>query len=177
MNFPKFNIAKIALTFVLTLGFLLVGRFIYQEVGIVEPVRKNVMSVSEVHQVEVIAEQDGVLTVTVEMGEVDSLKYSYQAIKQLLPQQKLSKLEINDRRNDYLTNLWRENHFALEEAATIGNFTEMQQLIDEKLSKEHLDRWQLEIDGENLYLQMHDNGYYLYEVVPRHDFPVVSGTI
>lgn len=170
MNFSKFNIAKIAFSFILTLGFLLAGRLIYQEIGIVEPVRKDVMTVSEVHQVEVIAEQDGVLTVIVEMGEVDSLKSSYQKIKQHLPLQKLNQLEINDRRNDYLTNLWRETHFALEEAATIGNFTEMQQLIEDKLAKENIEHWQLEIDGDNLYLQMHDNGYYLYEIIPRHDF-------
>lgn len=173
MNFSKFNVARIVISFILTLGLLLAGRFAYEKVGIVEPVRKDVLAVSAVQRVEVTAEQ-GVLTVSVEMGEVDSLKHSYQTIKQLLPLQQLNKLDVHDRRNEYLTNLWKENQFAMEEAATLGNFTEMQQLIEERLSRENLDSWQLEIDDENLYLQIHYNGYYLYEIVPRHDFLVVS---
>jgi len=77
-------------------------------------------------------------------------------------------LEIRDQRNPYLFRLWRENRLVLEEAAVLGNLTEMQALLEHNLGQSQLDSWLLEADRENLYLQFHAGDHYLYEIIPRY---------
>lgn len=168
MGFSRFDLTKILLSFLLTLGFLFAGWFIYQEFGVKQPLHKEVLAVSGVKKAEV-AKAQGRLTVTVDIGEVERIQPFYQEIMQVLPREEAINVTVRDRRNDYLLNLWRHNRFAMEEAAAKGNFTEMQLLIENNLSKEKVDYWLLEVDGENLYLQIHDGGYYLYEIVRRVD--------
>jgi|SRR5690606_19605966 len=173
MDFSKFNITKILISFVLTLGVLLAGWLVYQELGIIKPVRKDIMAIAGVRRAEVDATA-GKLSITVDLGEVERIQPFYQEIKEVLPEAALNSLTFSDHRNAYLTGLWLRHRFALEEAAVNGNFTAMRQLIQDDLSGEDIDYWFLEIDGENLYFQIHDDGYYLYAVVPRLD--ITRGT-
>lgn len=173
MDFSRFNIAKIMLSFVLSLGLLLAGWLVYQEFGVIKPMYKEILAIPGVRGTE-IANEQGRLSVTVDIGEVDRIQPFYQEIKKILPDGSLYDLTFSDRRNAYLSGLWRENRFAVEEAAAKSNLTEMQQLIEANVSREAVDYWLLEVDGENIYFQVHDDGYYLYEVVPRTDKARVS---
>lgn len=169
MDFPKYNWPKIALTFVLTLALLLGGRFAYQEFGVMGPLKKNLANTSAVKEA-VIFPEGNQIVIQIELGEVTSLQTSVNEITQLVPMDDSYILDIVDRRNDYLTSLWRENRFALEEAATLGNLTEMQALLNDNLAKAEIDSWSVEVDEHNLYFQLHAGEHYLYEIVARHSY-------
>lgn len=176
MNFSRFNIATIFLVFVLTLGLLLGGRWAYQEFGVMKPLKKSLADAPIIKET-VIKNEGTKLTIELELGEVQSLYESVREIEELLPQKGSFNLVIKDQRNDYLKSLWSQSRFPLEEAAALGNLTEMREQLKKNLGEAKLDRWLLEVDGDNLYLQMHADNAYLYEIVPRHGslFSIVEG--
>jgi hypothetical protein len=169
MDFPKFNPAKIVLTFVLTLALLLGGRFAYQEFGVMGPLKKSLSSAPVVKEAVIFSEGNKTV-IQIELGKVSSLQTAIKEITGLLPMDDGYVLAIEDRRNEYLTRLWQENRFALEEAAVRGNLTEMQALLNKNLAQAQLDSWAVEVDEQNLYLQLHVGEHYLYETVARHHY-------
>ncbi|NLL19291.1 MAG: hypothetical protein GX262_09745 [Clostridia bacterium] len=169
MDFSKYNPAKIVLTFILTLGLLSGGRFAYQEFGVMGPLKKSLASTPVVKEAVIFSEKNQTV-VQIELGKVSSLQASIREITKLLPMDDGYVLDIEDRRNEYLTRLWQENRFALEEAAVRGNLTEMQALLNENLAQAQLDSWLVEVDEQNLYLQLQAGDHYLYEIVTRHHY-------
>lgn len=166
MNFSKYNLGIICLSFILTLGILLGGRWVYQEFGVMGPLQKNLAETPAVTE-SMIETDGGKLNIELKLGEIQSLNQSLQDIKKILPKDSKYNLTIKDRRNNYLEGLWTKNRFALEEAACLGNLTEMQGLLEANLEEADLERWLLEVDEENIYLQMHEGKAYLYEIVQR----------
>lgn len=166
MYFSRYNLPKIFLSFVLTLGLLLGSYFVYLEYGIAKPLKKSLMETSSIKQAG-IEKKGQKLIIRVELHETDSLQAAYYEIAQTIPSRGSFILVFEDNRDEYLTELWKYNRFFLEEAAILGNLTDMRENIAKSLIQADLEQWNIDIDKEHLYFQLHKNDVYLYEIIPR----------
>lgn len=178
MNWPKltkYNLVFIALSFILFFSLLLGGQWAYQKYAVILPVKKQLAEISDIKQTTVLFE-NGSLSITVELDEVDNLQDSFNQIKNTLPKQNKYSLNIIDQRNEYLDKIWRQCRFALEEAATLNNLVATKEEVEKNFDNVEVVKWLLEIDGDNFYLQLHSPDGYLYEIIPRHN-PLNSETL
>lgn len=166
---PKYNIALVTLFFILFFALLLSGQWVYQEFALVLPIKKQLTEVSKIKESSVTFE-DGNLSVTVKLNEVENLQDSFHEIKNSLPKGNKYSLNIADQRDEYLDKIWRQCRFALEEAAILNNLVETKEEVRKNLNGFEVEKWILEIDGDNLYFQMHSSDSYLYEIIPRNNF-------
>jgi len=86
MQIPRYNLPVIILTFVLTLGILLGGRWAYQEFGVIGPLQKKLAEVPSVKEATVVPKETDTV-IQIELGQVESLHTSYREITKLLPTQ------------------------------------------------------------------------------------------
>ena len=167
MNLTRLNLPVIFLVFFLSIALLSGGLWLYNEFVVIRPLEGELSALPQVRQAR-LAKIDGQLVINLELGQVDNLKCTLGEIKDIISLEPGKyALHIKDDRTKYLEELWRQGQFAVEEAAVLGNLTEMHGSLKEEWQKAGLDRWLIEVDRENFYIQLQHGQSYLYEVVPR----------
>ena len=174
-EFARLNLPVVFLAFFLSLALLCGGFWLYNEFVIVRPLEQELSALPQVRQVWLGKNNDR-FVIKLELVSVENLKDALGEIKETISLASGQYvLQIKDRRNDYLEELWRQGQFAVEEAAVLGNLTEMHSSLQKEWRRAGLDRWLIEMDRENLYIQLQQGQFYLYEVVPRQQpYPALA---
>jgi hypothetical protein len=159
-----------------TLALLLGGQFLYQKYYIEQPLFKLLHETRAVKSLKF--DQGQTQTVLkVEFGEVGNLKEAYGKVTETAEQVLGSSVPIRivDHRSPELKQVFDHSQFAVYEAIMNGNFTGMAKTVEEQARLAQLDRYAVYVDRNNVYVQLHKGGNYLYEVIPRDTGTKVSG--
>lgn len=154
---------------VLSFILLLLGQRLYYQSLVLNPLLKGLQDIEGVERVEVVGSK-GKLEFLVFLGKVDNLASTYMQIDDQF-MEILSeggyRFSLQDRRDQKLKEVYHHIHFAIFEAITQGSFTRLAAIVDEKAQASGLQRYLVSVDEERVYLQLHLDDAYLYEVIPR----------
>jgi hypothetical protein len=163
----KWPIAVLA--FVLTLVIAVGLVQLRQRQLVNEPLFKRVSEYEAVKTVD-LQQEGNMQIVKVDLGYVDDLAIVHrelnEEIEELLGHDRFS-LIIQDERNETLEAAYIAVHLALFEGEQRGNFTEMGELVVDKLQEMNMDEYRVLVDQDNIYLQIRQNEAYLYEIIVR----------
>ncbi|MDS1029049.1 hypothetical protein RDV78_00850 [Bacillota bacterium LX-D] len=152
----------------LFLILLLAGHEVYERYYVQHSLVDKINSIAGVQKVVVIKSKEN-LTLNITLGTVDDLNSTYQQIKNsiVLPKKIKTEIKLKDKRNNRLSNIWNESKFIIYEALEKGNFTKMKSDLKIMMGSSGLDKWEVSIDNNNIYVGMYDGSNYLYEIIPR----------
>lgn len=151
---------------VVVLGILFGGQWLYSKFLLERPV-VEALNMPEIESTKYVEETN---TVFIKLKEVDNLKDTYVSILDKIQGNKNAgslKLVITDNRNESLEEAFYNSQFAVHQAIMQGDFISMNEIISNIASEYKLDRYAVFIDSENIYIQFHQNGRNLYEIINR----------
>ncbi len=158
-------VAGIAVSFsVLYLGNLLYSRF---SVG--EPLDK-VFKQSPAVLSYTVAKRDPVIVVRVKLAEVQDLHKEVAGLQEraeTVSRGRKVSVITEDARDEILSEAYYSIHFHIQEALATGGFSRMAGEIERLAREADLERYKVFVDDDSVYVQLHLNGHYLYEVLPR----------
>lgn len=172
MKLEGVRIKAVLVVFIVVMGLALFGQYFAHQKLVIEPIYQAFSGIEAVEAVELI-ENDGQLTLTLTLGEVAELDDLVNEI--LMTAARYSQpfqILIKDTADGKLEAVYHEMHFVIEQGVIHGNFVEMAKEI-QRLADAHQVKYRVKVDRGNVYLQLHDQDRYLYQVVSRQDQPVL----
>lgn len=168
MKKGEIRIFLVIISLVLSLALLWTGFTLYNKYLIKVPVVKKLEKMHEVEKVEI--SQGKPYRITVKLKQVDNLMEVYEQIQTVLddkPGKDKYILNIEDKPDGKLTEIFYSLQPAIYEAIEKSNYTWLEDYLAKKLAKEGL-KCRMFMDGENIYLQiMQNDDHYLYAVINR----------
>jgi len=167
----------IAVIVVVVFCLLLTGQWVYKKYFLEQPVVKALDSLPEVENSEFFEQTN---TVTIKLKEVPNLQKAYLKIDSKLRKQRGSedlKIVILDNRNRLLERVLYQSQFAVHQAIMQGDFIHMLEYISNLAKEAGVDKFNIFIDSNNIYLQFHEGNSYLYEIVSRKVLPNADSTM
>lgn len=167
----------IALAAVLTLAVLSLAYFSYETMGVRRPLERALLKDPDVSAVRMRRDEDKEV-VEVTLSKVTDLSATYARIHGLV-QDRMGQgafvLELKDRRDEILENMYHEIHFYLEEASVRGNFGTMIEACKPILEAEGASDYRVTVDQDRIYVQIECADRYLYQVLDRVPEPAGGG--
>ncbi len=163
------DVKTIALSFCVVLAILTGGRVAAYHVQVERPLVAFLSQRPEVLEHSLTRTPPGV-EIRVRLADVPNLQSAYAGLRSGLARAAGStpwRLVLGDARSGELERVHRRVRLAIEEAVSRGTFREMAACIDELAGAAGLDRWDVYVDSRYVYVQLHKDGRYLYDVVPR----------
>jgi len=170
MHFKGIKFAAVAVIAVLVFGLLLGGNFVYGKVTSDQPLFKSFQNVPEVKEVRIIKNTKKEMEILVVLAEVDDLAATYRNLVQTVQPiagTRECRLLLTDERSDELVNAYYDIHYLIQEGIATGSFAAMAEQVDTRLSPLGLARQRVFVANDYVFVQLHRDGKYLYEVVPR----------
>lgn len=163
-----FRWESVALSAILTLVILSLGYTIYDKFGVKDPLERSLMLENAVKNVTVEREQ-GVDILEIEFYMVEDFATSYVAVDKIAKERLGENYRINvkDARSQSLEDAYLSIHYYLEEASVRGNFGDMIESCGDRLLEEGLTDFKIVLDESRIYVQLIDQGDYLYAVLNR----------
>ena len=163
------RIAAVAVATVLTFTILYAGNAYYTKLTVGDPLERVFRDAPSVLSYQVDRSQP-VTVVRVALRDVADLRQEVQSLEEraagVLRGQAV-KIVVQDTRDEALSAAYYAMHFHIQEALVTGRFSEMEAKVATVAVGAGLDRHRVFINERNVYVQLHHNGRYLYEVLPR----------
>jgi hypothetical protein len=162
----RIRIVPTIVAMLVTLVLLFGGWIAYRNFGLVHPVEQELMSISNVEQVNVtVSTQNRV--VKIKLSQVKDLQTTFHSIRNVVTQSlgNDTQIEVLDNRNEDLTELYQSLQPILFEGLHKGTYSEMIQAITNR-SKQAGVNARVTMDMNNLYIQLSKDQNYLYDIVP-----------
>ena len=158
----------VALSAVLTLVILSLGYTLYDKVGVKNPLERSLMSDDAIKSVTVKRDR-GVDVLEIEFDNVEDFATSYAAVEETVRERlgESYRIDVKDTRNEFLEDSYLSIHYYLEEASVRGNFGDMIESCQTRLSEKGLGNFKIVLDESHIYVQMVDGENYLYAVLGR----------
>lgn len=175
MKKGEFRIAIAILTVILTVAFLFGGYSVYKVYAIEKPVKTKLSSLQPVSEVS-MARENKTYEIRIKLESVENLQSAYNNIEKVLNQRLAENtydLQIIDNSNEKITDLFSELQPAVQQAAAQSEFVWLDEQLKEKCSQMQLES-KLWVDEDKIFVQIHDEDHYLYEVIKRTD---ISSTL
>lgn len=168
MEKSKLNVKLIVGVVIASLLLVVVGQFAYYKLYLNAPLAEELKKVPGISKVK-IEDNNGQSTVEITLKKIDNLQNSYVEINKIVTEKAGKNMQINiqDKTNNFLENVYRQMNFSIQEAIVQGNFADMYIRLGEIAKENKIKDWNLYIDKDNIYLQIMDKDDYLYRVVPR----------
>ncbi|MCL4424784.1 MAG: hypothetical protein M1299_03470 [Firmicutes bacterium] len=167
MQYKGYRIPVVLLSLAITVT-LLAGVALLSEYTLVRlPLIRTLQGIEGVQEVRLERGAKGDV-ILVRLASVADLRKTYgQLYQKALSYEKSAafSLRLLDNRDQALEKTYYRLNFSLQEALATGQFSRLRDELDRL--DQTLDRAQAEIDGDYVYLQLHQGQNYLYEVVPR----------
>lgn len=176
MHWQGIKIHVVVVSIILALAAFFAAHWLYDNLNYREPLKKKLQANELVTGYELSDDESGVFRVSVSIKETDNLMLSYQQVfesVQLVLGNRDFTLELVDRRDDLLTDVYNQGQFAIQEALVRGNFRDMAGTLNEIARRSGAEST-VYIDDSNIYWQMRHGEYYLYQVIPR---PLLPGPV
>lgn len=177
MRIKGLNIPLIFLSGCCFLGVLLLGQWTFQKYSVERPLIKEITAVDGVQEV-LIKQDTKKMILEVKLQNIEGFPKTYNVINSLISAEQKSDLQIRllDKRDEKLAQLWNQSQFIIYEAIVKGNYTAMSAKINSLMEQAKLDRWEISMDAQNIYLELHAGNNYLYEIVPRTQNQLEAGS-
>ncbi|KJS11135.1 MAG: hypothetical protein VR67_15450 [Peptococcaceae bacterium BRH_c8a] len=174
MQWQGIKIHVVVVVLGIALATFLGAHWLYNSLNFKEPLKKELDNNNLVTEYKIEDSDTGLYQVSVTMKETKNLMLAYSqinnAVKEVMGNQQFA-IQLIDKRDDKLVNLYYQGQFAIQEALMQGNFRDMADELNESATLEGVES-KVFIDENNIYWQMNHGQYYLYEVIPR---PQLSG--
>jgi hypothetical protein len=143
------------------------ARWLYNKFSFEEPLAAALKKSKAVASFEI--EHNQPVKILVNLNPTENLKETYQELYQqaqsVLGDRKFL-LKLADNRNEKLKHVFYYSQFAVYEAIKLGNYMDMIKFIEEESRKVGATS-SVFLDQDNIYIQLHLDNYYLYEIIPR----------
>jgi hypothetical protein len=163
------NVRRIAVTFIIVLLILYGGKAACYNLRVSKPLHQYFQTQTCIADYSIYTHTDG-LHVKIKPNDVKVLQSLYAQLRADITEI-LGKtpfvIDITDERNPMLEEIFYSMRIHIEEALARGSFYDMSQAIDKKAKKAGLDKWDVGIDSDYIYVQLHQRESYLYEIIPR----------
>jgi hypothetical protein len=166
----------VALSAVLTLVILSLSYTLYEKVGVKDPLERLLMSDNAVKNVTATKDK-GVTVLEIEFNRVEDFAASYGAVEKVIRERlgENYRILVKDARNDKLDDSYLSIHYYLEEASVRGNFGDMIESCQDKLLEKDISNFKIVLDERHIYVQIADEGAYLYAVLDRTGLSTKGG--
>ncbi len=169
MHWRGFRLTVFGASFLVAATVITGAHFAWRTGAVQRPLESALLQVPGVESVEVRGKR-GTQIITVTLGPVPDLAATYQSvvatIEDSLPRDDY-RLEVLDRRDPVLDEIYHRLHFSLMEAAQRGTFSAMADTVARETDRAGLDLARVSVDHHRIYLQLHLGEAYRYDVVPR----------
>ncbi|HBE05749.1 MAG TPA: hypothetical protein DCY85_04595 [Firmicutes bacterium] len=169
MNFKGLQAKWILLAALLTGALLFGGHFAYQRYATETPLRAAVLAQPGVKDFAVAKSGSG-YTLEITIGPISDLQGTIESVVLMIEatgKAPITAINITDNASLALSEVYYEMHFALEEAADRGNFTQMKEQVDNIAREAGVDTVRIQVADRELYVQLHQDGHYLYRIINR----------
>lgn len=163
-----FKIPVAVLALIITLGLSLGGFMLYNRFMVEKPINEEMKQVAGVQRVSVHKE-DKQMVVTVKLAEIPDFSVTYRLLDQIAEKHLGAgeySLEIEDRRSQELEHFYNDIQLHLYQGIATNSFLWLDKEIGQIANSKGIQH-RLRVDEDNLYLQGHKEGYYLYSVLKR----------
>lgn len=169
MQIKGLRIPFILLSAIISLGLLTGAQWAYKEFTVERPLLEKISDLSWVESAE-FTEDSKLSKLEVRLSSDIGLSDVVTELKGIIASNYDRQVELHliDRRNEELTAILTASRFYIYEALAKGNYTEMHANLEKLLESSNLDKWELTMDSQYLYLALHKGSNYLYEIIPRN---------
>lgn len=157
----------------MTLAVLFGGWKAYDHFKLLQPLQSNLTSIAGVSSVNLNEVSDGG-PIVIQLGPVQKLKdgdlqQTYQEIVSNIRTSMATDVlpTIVDHHNEALVNASESYNFIFNEGIAKYNYSEMKAKVEALAKADHI-AIRMTMDQSNLYVQMSQGSYYLYEIIPLH---------
>ena len=167
------KIPVIIIVFVVTLAGLLLGQhFIFRQRSL-NNLEAQFASLPGVQDVTIESTSEGLILV-VHMGQEFGLKPTYDRLQILAKQAGIPphRIILQDDRGSFLYQALYDIHYAIAQGITVGDFPQMARDIRGLLDAQGIEKWEIWVEKEYVYLEMHHGSEHLYQVFSRD--PIVT---
>lgn len=174
----RLKIPIVIVVFAISLTLLLLGQhFIFRPhtLSVLEAKFTNIAGVKTA----CVTFNDEGLSLDIELDDNPDLKSSYSQILRLAKQVGLSpeRITIQDDRGPILSQALYDIHYSVAEGIATGQFRQMAAIVEEELVHHNIENYQIWVEQECVYVEMHYGSEHLYQVFPRQEFEKKWGTI
>lgn len=169
MNFKGLQVKFILLAALLAGALLFGGYYAYQRFATETPLRAAVLAQPGIKDFAVTKSGSG-YTLEIRVGPISDLKGTIEAVVQMIEETgkaPITAINIEDNASAELSEVYYKMHFALEEAAGRGNFTQMKEKVDIIAQEAGVDTFRVQVANSHLYVQLRQDGHYLYRIINR----------
>lgn len=159
----KQRIARVSLTGILIFGLLLGCQILYKNVWTNGQLDKDSRQISGVLSAQVVSE-NGQQVLEVKTDHLQNLDKVGQQLESIAGQRPI---RFMDQRSPELEKVLAQMEFPLQESVARGNFTEMQQKLQDLADQAGI-KMELSMDSEEIYLNLTKGDAQLVEVLERH---------
>lgn len=170
MRFQGLKVYFAIAFFLVTTALILGGEYIFNNVRVDKPFTEDIKKTPGILSFNTV-ERNGLVDLNVKLGAVSNLKDTYNRLEKSMNERlgrHSGKIYLTDNRSEFLSKMYYDIHFLLEEAASQGDFSTMREKSMEYLSDKGM-KYDLVVGRNNLYVSLEKNGRYLYEIIPRTD--------
>lgn len=159
----KQRIARVSLTGILIFGLLLGGQILYKNIWTNGQLDKDSRRISGILSAQVVSE-NGQQVFEVKTDHLQNLDKVGQQLESIAGQRPI---RFMDQRSPELEKVLAQMEFPLQESIARGNFTEMQQKLQDLADQAGI-KMELSMDSEEIYLNLTKGDAQLVEVLERH---------
>ncbi len=176
MQIKGLRIPVIVAIALLSIAMLISGELVYQHYLVRRPLVEKIADLPNVISVKIM-DNTKPQRLVIKLGSVGRISDTVTQVNELVSSRygRAIDLRLIDRRDEELNRLFESSKFTIYEALSNGNFTAMYAHIENKVNNYEIDRWNLSIDNQYIYLELHKGTNYLYEVIPRNQRDLVLG--
>jgi hypothetical protein len=164
----KIRPVVVVLALVLGLALIFGTQFAVKTYRLEEPFKAKVLSMDGIQNVQLVNATDGRRIIVTVETHVELAK-AYHRIQELAKEtlRGQSTIEINGKASARLTGIYQQMHFAIYEGIASGKFTQMADQLKGVAEVAHVEKYSVQVDQENVYLKLIENGEVFVKVVPR----------
>jgi hypothetical protein len=177
MDLKGIKLTAVLLIAVLMFGLLLGGKYVYGKVTSDQPLFKSFQNVPEVTGVQILKNTKKEMEILVTLAEVDDLAVAYHNLAQMaqpVAGDRECRLILTDARNEILAKAYYDIHYLIQESIATGAFAAMADKVEERIDRTEINRHRVVVGNEYVFVQLHHDGQYLYEIIPRQEKTAVT---
>ncbi len=164
MKIGGFNLLKVVVICLVTLGLLLGVQYVYIHFIYENPLVEQLNNINGVNN-STFVKGDNKERIIIEMDNVDNLMETYQDISRVAEQLKQPhEIVLKDKPNAKLNKTWYEGQVVVYEGIKTGHFVIMRERMEEIASSQKLTA-KVFIGGSIVYVELSDADNYIYRVI------------
>lgn len=174
----RIKIPVVIVVFAISLTLLLLGQYFIFRPHTLSILEAKFINIPGVKAACVTSSTDG-LGLDIELEDNPSLKASYSQILRLAKQVGIppERITIQDDRGPILSQALYDIHYSVEEGIATGQFQRMATVVQDELASHNIENYQIWVEQECVYVEMHYGSEHLYQVFPREDFAKKRGIV